>query len=215
MANEKIDVLLIGPPKPVMVNGLTPAFNLSRFSDVKDREKFFAETAPRVRGFAVAATPERIDGAFMARFPKLEIVASFGVGYDHVDAQWAGAHGITVHNTPDVLTEEVADTALGLLLCTVREFPQAERYLRAGKWLEKGYPLPGDLARPHRRHRRHGPHRPGDRAPARGHAGAGGLSLAPAGGRRAVSPLSRACWTWRAMPTCCSSSRRAAPRPKT
>ncbi len=141
MANEKIDVLLIGPPKPVMVNGLTPAFNLSRFSDVKDREKFFAETAPRVRGFAVAATPERIDGGFMARFPKLEIVSSFGVGYDHVDAQWAGAHGITVCNTPDVLTEEVADTALGLLLCTVREFPQAERYLRAGKWLEKGYPL--------------------------------------------------------------------------
>jgi hypothetical protein len=40
-----------------------------------------------------------------------------------------------------VLTEEVADTALGLLLCTVREFPQAERYLRAGKWLEKGYRL--------------------------------------------------------------------------
>jgi lactate dehydrogenase-like 2-hydroxyacid dehydrogenase len=71
----------------------------------------------------------------MARFPKLEIVSSFGVGYDHVDARWAGAHGITVTNTPDVLTEEVADTALGLLLCTVREFPQAERYLRAGRWM--------------------------------------------------------------------------------
>jgi lactate dehydrogenase-like 2-hydroxyacid dehydrogenase len=141
MANEKIDVLLIGPPKPVMVNGLAPAFNLTKFSDAKDREKFFAETAPRVRGIAVAATPERIDGKFMSRFTKLEIVSSFGVGYDHVDAQWAGAHGITVCNTPDVLTEEVADTALGLLLCTVREFPQAERYLRAGKWLEKSYRL--------------------------------------------------------------------------
>jgi lactate dehydrogenase-like 2-hydroxyacid dehydrogenase len=141
MADQKIDVLLIGPPKPVMVDGLAPAFNLSKFSDVKDRGTFFAETAPRVRGFAVAATPERIDGAFMSRFPKLEIVSSFGVGYDHVDAQWAGAHGITVTNTPDVLTEEVADTALGLLLCTVREFPQAERYLRAGKWLKDGYRL--------------------------------------------------------------------------
>jgi len=54
---------------------------------------------------------------------------------------WAAAHGITVTNTPDVLTEEVADTALGLLLCTVREFPQAERYLRAGKWRQKAYPL--------------------------------------------------------------------------
>jgi lactate dehydrogenase-like 2-hydroxyacid dehydrogenase len=138
---EKADVLLIGPPKPVIVNGLSGAFNLVKFSDAKDRDKFFAERAPRVRGMAVAATEERVDGAFMTRFPRLEIVSSFGVGYDHVDAVWAGAHGITVTNTPDVLTEEVADTALGLLLCTAREFPQAERYLRAGKWLKKNYPL--------------------------------------------------------------------------
>src|SRR6266478_1613836 len=141
MAAEKTDVLLIGPPKPVIVNGLSGAFNLVQFSDAKDRNKFFAESAPRVRGMAVAATEERVDGAFMTRFPRLEIVSSFGVGYDHVDARWAGAHGITVTNTPDVLTEEVADTALGLLLCTVREFPQAERYLRAGKWEQKHYPL--------------------------------------------------------------------------
>jgi len=112
-----------------------------KFSDAKDRDQFFAETAPRVRGMAVAATEERVDGPFMTRFPRLEIVSSFGVGYDHVDAAWAGAHGITVTNTPDVLTEEVADTALGLLLCTAREFPQAERYLRAGKWVQKNYPL--------------------------------------------------------------------------
>jgi lactate dehydrogenase-like 2-hydroxyacid dehydrogenase len=62
------------------------------------------------------------------------MISSFGVGYDHVDAKWAGEHGIVVTNTPDVLNEEVADTALGLLLCTVRELPQAERYLRAGQW---------------------------------------------------------------------------------
>jgi lactate dehydrogenase-like 2-hydroxyacid dehydrogenase len=141
MAAEKTDVLLIGPPKPVIVNGLSGAFNLVKFPDAKDRDKFFAERAPRVRGMAVAVTEERVDGPFMTRFPRLEIVSSFGVGYDHVDARWAGAHGITVTNTPDVLTEEVADTALGLLLCTVREFPQAERYLRAGKWREKNYPL--------------------------------------------------------------------------
>src|SRR6266446_5469488 len=141
MAAEKTDVLLIGPPKPVIVNGLSGAFNLVKFSDAKDRDKFSAERARRVRGMAVAATEERVDGAYLSRFPRLEIVSSFGVGYDHVDAAWAGAHGITVTNTPDVLTEEVADTALGLLLCTVREFPQAERFLRAGKWRENNYPL--------------------------------------------------------------------------
>ena len=141
MAAEKTDVLLIGPPKPVIVNGLAGPFNLIKVSDAKDPEKLFAETAPRVRAIAVSGTEQRVNGAFMTRFPKLEIVSSFGVGYDHVDAGWAGKHGITVTNTPDVLTEEVADTALGLLLCTVREFPQAERYVRAGKWAQKGYPL--------------------------------------------------------------------------
>ena len=138
---DKIDVLLIGPRKPVIVAGLTRAFNVVKFSDVKDQEKFFAETAPRIRAIACSATSERIPGDLMARFPKLEIVSSFGVGYDHMDSQWAAAHGVVLTNTPEVLTEEVADTALGLLLNTVREFPQAERYLRAGKWLKGGYPL--------------------------------------------------------------------------
>src|ERR1700751_2486206 len=141
MTAEKADVLLIGSPKPVIVNRLSGTFNLVRFPDTQHRDKFFAESASRVRAMAVAATEERVDGPFMTRFPRLEIVSSFGVGYDHVDAAWAGAHGITVTYTPDVLTEEVADTALGLLLCTVREFPQAERYLRAGKWPQKNYPL--------------------------------------------------------------------------
>src|SRR6266699_7319976 len=141
MAAEKADVLLIGPPKRVIVNGLTGAFNVVKLPDAKERDKFFSESGPRVRAMAVAVTEERVDGPFMTRFPRLEIISSFGVGYDHVDAAWAGAHGITVTNTPDVLTEEVADTAMGLLLCTVREFPQAERYVRAGKWPQKNYPL--------------------------------------------------------------------------
>ena len=90
---------------------------------------------------AVAAPVEPINDALLARLPQLEIVASFGVGYDHIDAAAAAKRGIVVTHTPGVLTEEVADTALGLLLCTVRELPQAERYLRAGKWLEREYPL--------------------------------------------------------------------------
>ncbi len=141
MAGEKIDVLLVGPPKPVVVNGLAPAVNLLKLSDAKDHDKFLAETGPRVRAIACSATSERVDAALMGKLPRLEIVSSFGVGYDHMDVAFARAHGITLTNTPDVLTEEVADTALGLLLCTVREFPQAERYLRAGRWRERDYPL--------------------------------------------------------------------------
>ncbi len=141
MAAEKTELLLIGPPKPVIVDGLAPAFDLIRFSEMANLDRFFAEVAPRLRGIAMSVTSERIDGAFMARFPRLEIVSSFGVGYDHIEVGWAAAHGVTVTNTPDVLTEEVADTALGLLLCTVRELPQAERYLRARKWRHGDYPL--------------------------------------------------------------------------
>ncbi len=90
--------------------------------------------------------PHADDGAFLARLPKLEIVASYGVGYDHVDAKWAGAHNIVVTNTPDVLNEEVADTAHGLCCCArCGRFPQADRYLREGKWLQKPFPLTATL----------------------------------------------------------------------
>ena len=127
MANEKIDVLLIGPTKPVIFDGLPPAFNLSRFSTRKIAIRSLPNLrrgAARLRGGCV----ERADhGALMSRLPSSRSCRRFGVGYDHIDAQWAGAHGVSVTNTPDVLTEEVADTALGLLLCTVRESPQAER----------------------------------------------------------------------------------------
>ena len=94
-----------------------------------------------MRGAAVTGAPDKMMGDMMARFPKLEFVSSFGVGYDNIDVKYAVEHGITVTNTPEVLNEEVADTALGLLLCTVREFPQASNFLRAGKWMERQYPL--------------------------------------------------------------------------
>src|ERR1700733_3132088 len=136
----KPDIVLIGPLKPLVVRGLEAVCTVHKAAEAKDREAFFAVHAS-VRAIACSATTEQIPGAFMARFPKLQIVSSFGVGYDHVDVKYAAAHGIIVTNTPDVLTEEVADTALGLLLCTVREFSQAERFLRAGKWIESGYPL--------------------------------------------------------------------------
>jgi lactate dehydrogenase-like 2-hydroxyacid dehydrogenase len=140
MSRVKKEVLLLGPLKPVVVNGLESACMVHKTAAAKDRDAFIAEHAG-VRAIACSATTERIPGSFMERFPNLEIVATFGVGYDHMDSKWAAAHGVILTNTPGVLTEEVADTALGLLLCTVRELPQAERYLRAGKWREGDYPL--------------------------------------------------------------------------
>jgi len=140
MAADKREVLLIGPLKPVVVNGLEAVCTVHKVAEAEDADAFVAAHAA-VGAIACSATTELIPGSFMARFPKLQIVSSFGVGYDHMDVKWAAAHGVIVTNTPDVLTEEVADTALGLLLCTVRELPQAERFLRAGRWRERGYPL--------------------------------------------------------------------------
>src|SRR3974377_2365993 len=139
MTGAKPNVLLIGQKKPVIVGGLEPGVPPHKLIDGTDKEAFLKSVADKIRAIAVAYTNERISPEFMQRFPKLELISSFGVGYDHIDAKWAGAHGMVVTNTPEVLDEEVADTALGLLLCTVREFPQAERYLRAGKWLQKQY----------------------------------------------------------------------------
>ena len=141
MAGAKPDVLLIGHKKPVMIKGLEPKVTLHYLADAKDQDAFLKSVADKVRAIAIAYTANKLDAAFMLKLPKLEQISSFGVGYDHIDAKWAGGHGIVVTNTPEVLNEEVADTALGLLLCTLREFPRAERYLRAGKWPQGHYPL--------------------------------------------------------------------------
>jgi lactate dehydrogenase-like 2-hydroxyacid dehydrogenase len=138
MPGDKADVVMFGP-KPIIEEALTKAGHaLHRAFAATDQNAFITAIAPKVRAIAAVAGHGPVDGALMARFPKLEIVSSFGVGYDHIDAKWAGGHGIVVTNTPDVLNEEVADTALGLLLCTVRHLPQAERYLRAGNWPKHG-----------------------------------------------------------------------------
>ena len=91
--------------------------------------------AANARGIA---SMTHISAALIDTLPKLEIIANFGVGYDAVDAAHANKSGVMVTNTPDVLTEEVADTTLGLLLNTLREFPSAERYLRENRWVKEG-----------------------------------------------------------------------------
>ena len=92
---------------------------------------------------------DRIDAEVIrAAGANLKLIANFGTGVDHIDLAAAKAKGMVVTNTPDVLTEEVADTALGLLIMAVRELGAAERYLRAGRWAGEGdYPLTGGTLR--------------------------------------------------------------------
>jgi lactate dehydrogenase-like 2-hydroxyacid dehydrogenase len=139
LSSRPLELLLIGPLRPVLAKGLAD-FTVHKLAAASKRETFWKSIAP-VRAMAVSAPVEPVDEAVYTRLPDLEIISSFGVGYDHIDARAAAKRGIVVTHTPDVLTEEVADTTIGLLLCTVRELPQAERYLRAGKWPEDNYPL--------------------------------------------------------------------------
>jgi lactate dehydrogenase-like 2-hydroxyacid dehydrogenase len=131
LPTERADLLLIGPMRPVLAEGFAD-FAVHKSGDTP---------MAGVRAMAVSAPVQAIDEALLTALPKLQIISSFGVGYDHIDVKAAAKRGIIVTHTPDVLTEEVADTTIGLLLNTVRELPQAERYVRAGKWPSGNYPL--------------------------------------------------------------------------
>lgn len=134
------DILLYKGLQPEVVEALASRFSLHRLADAPDRDALITQVGPVIRG--IACPPHTtIDGPFLDRLPALEIVSSFGVGYDTIDAHEAGRRGVVIAHTPDVLSDEVADLALGLLLATVRQIPQADRYLRAGRWLSSPYPL--------------------------------------------------------------------------
>jgi len=123
---------------------LQSEFTAHLLADAADRAAFLKQHAPTVRGVATFG-PMSVDGKFMDALPKLEIISNFGVGVDAINLEDAKKRGIIVTNTPDVLNEAVADTALALLLNTVRRFPHSEVYLRGGHWASRGpYPLTTD-----------------------------------------------------------------------
>ncbi len=141
------DVLMPGPAMPVIAERIAARAQLHQPLLAPDPAAALAAIAPHVRALVVAFHAPKVDDAYLAKFPKLEIVSSFGVGYDHIDAKAASARGIVVAHTPGVLDAETADTAMGLLLNTVRRFSAAERYLREGRWAKEGaFPLSASLS---------------------------------------------------------------------
>lgn len=134
-------VLVVGPLHPHAVARLEDRFAVVRV-DRGEPALVPADLVASVRAIATGVGAGEADAALIDALPALEIVANFGVGYDGVDAAHAGARGVMVTNTPEVLTEETADTAVGLLLNSVRELPRAEAWLRDGRWATDGpYPL--------------------------------------------------------------------------
>lgn len=135
-------VLMPVPLPAIVADGLAETMTVVRLWEAQDKPACLAAAAGAVRAIASHGV---VDAVLMAALPGLEIVSSFGVGYDGVDTAYAASHGIVVTNTPDVLNEEVADTTLALMLGAVRQLPAAERYLRAGRWTAAPFPLTASL----------------------------------------------------------------------
>jgi lactate dehydrogenase-like 2-hydroxyacid dehydrogenase len=133
-------------PRPVLASveeALVREFTVHRLWQAEDRDGFLAEVGPRVRGIA---TFHGCDAGLMRACPNLEIVSSFGVGYDNVDTAYARAHGIRVTNTPGVLDDAVAELAFALMISLCRRIPQTDRYVREGRWAREGnYPFTQEL----------------------------------------------------------------------
>jgi lactate dehydrogenase-like 2-hydroxyacid dehydrogenase len=143
---KPLDVLMPAEGMALIDEQISARLPLHRLWLEPNPDLWLAEWAPRIRAVAMVGGHAKLDGAYMRQYPNLEIISSFGVGYDNIDAKTAARLGIVVTNTPGVLDEEVADTTLGLMIMAVRQLPQAERYLRTGQWSAKGaYPLTPSL----------------------------------------------------------------------
>ena len=137
----KHDVVIVTKVLPRTQEILEREFNLLKLYEAADRDAFLRDAAARTRGLATFG-PWGADGKLMDALPKLEIISHFGVGVDSIDLAAAKKRGVIVTNTPDVLNDCVADTAMSLILNALRQFPQSEAWMRSGYWPTRGqYPL--------------------------------------------------------------------------
>lgn len=141
----KPEIIVVGKIFARTQASLDREFTCHRLYEAADRDVFLKQHAPNVRALATFAA-SGANAKLMDALPNLEIIANFGVGVDAIDLAAAKKRGVIVTNTPDVLNECVADTAMALVLNTLRQFPQSQSYLRAGYWATRGgYPLTTSL----------------------------------------------------------------------
>ncbi|MDX6751654.1 2-hydroxyacid dehydrogenase [Geminicoccaceae bacterium 1502E] len=133
----KPDVLVVWPNRPRHMALLESRYALHHLYREEDPERLLAEVGPRVR--ALVTTGEKgASAGLIGRLPSLEIVACFGVGIDAIDQEACGRRNIPITNTPDVLTEDVADMGLALMLAVMRRIPFGDRWVREGRWRSEG-----------------------------------------------------------------------------
>ena len=133
-------LLILAPFPDFLLAPLQAAHTCHDYFHASDTDALLSQVAAEVRGIAMAghsAAPVEL----LARLPNLEVISVFGVGYDGVPLDYCRQRGIRVTNTPDVLTDDVADIAVALVLMTSRRLIEANRYLHAGEWQRAQFPL--------------------------------------------------------------------------
>jgi lactate dehydrogenase-like 2-hydroxyacid dehydrogenase len=139
------DIIVTASLPPFLYDPLKTDYRCHDYAASADKSALLAGEGARMRGLVQGGgtvTPTTLLDAL----PKLEIISVFGVGYDGVPVDYCKQRGIKVTNTPDVLTDDVADVALGLIMMTGRGFARLERFVRAGQWANRGIELATKLS---------------------------------------------------------------------
>ena len=138
------EILMIAPMPEMVAEQLLALGPLHDYAGAADKDALLAEIGPHV---TIAVAMGGFPGELHDRLPNLKLISSYGVGYDGIDVPLASRHGVAVTNTPDVLSDAVAELTVGMMLAYDRMIPQAETYVRAGDWAAKGmFPLTRQLA---------------------------------------------------------------------
>lgn len=135
-----IDILLTQPVPEPIDQQLTADYRVHRLYEATNMDSFLNQVGEEIRG-VVTGGSKGLSNEIMARLPNLQIIAISGVGTDAVDLWYARQRGVQVTTTPGVLTEDVADMAMGLLIMTLRDLGMGERLVRAGQWGKTQQPL--------------------------------------------------------------------------
>jgi len=137
---SKPDLLQMGALPEWDEGPLAQSFTLHRLFEAQDKAAFLADVGPRIRGLVTRGDlGARAD--IIAACPALEVISIYGVGFDAVDLDACRTRGVKVANTPDVLTDDCADLAVGMWLALSRGIVKAEHHARSGNWTKGGFPL--------------------------------------------------------------------------
>ena len=130
------DIMLVSSVPTFMMNDLQKEYVLHDHAHILDPEAFTKVTA-----FVGVGSAAKVDRKLLAMFPNVKMISIFGVGYDGIDVAAAKERGIQVTHTPDVLTDDVADLAMGLILSIGRRIPQSDKFVRNGDWVSEPFTM--------------------------------------------------------------------------